>query len=232
MISNAQKVFELFKSRMEQAIKDHKELVLAVHEKRRQASLESILVEQFVMSIAVKWEDFLNNLILSYISTRPTKFMKDMRDRIKQSNIDKFGISVANRISFSIPSNVSTVLVQSFIDPKGWNVTPTLKEGITGLANKYLHAKDAKKFSLGANDLTFIEFVRCLRNYLSHQSRNSRDSLKEANSSLNRNDKTWPIIRRFSYLSVCHYLKNSTDTEKTRATEIALKLIEIANKLV
>jgi hypothetical protein len=232
MASNAKNVLFSFKKRLQKNIRDHKELMFAAYGKTRQASFESILVEQFVVSMAVAWEDFLSDLILTYVSINPSIFLKALKERIKNSNLEKFGPAVAARIKFQEPQKINPDLAQLIIDPKGWNIVPKPKEGITVLANKYLHAKYAKKFALGALDIAFIEFVRCLRNYLNHQSRMSREFLKEANINLNGVDNSWPLITRITYVSVCHYLKQSIDANTTRATRIAQRLIEISDKLV
>jgi hypothetical protein len=47
------------------------ELVLAVHEKKRQQSLESMLAEHCVLGVAVMWEAFVHDLIVSYIEEEP-----------------------------------------------------------------------------------------------------------------------------------------------------------------
>jgi len=100
----------------------HTELMSTVAGKRRQSIFESILVEQFVMSIAVQWESFLNDLILSYIHSDPEKFLEQLKDRVKQSVQDKFGLVVSKRTKFIAQKQASLNLINALIDPDGWNI--------------------------------------------------------------------------------------------------------------
>ena len=65
--------------------------MLAVHNKRNQAALETMLVEQFVMLSVVQWESFINDLIIAYVLMRPNTALKSLRRRIEQSIERKFG---------------------------------------------------------------------------------------------------------------------------------------------
>ena len=60
-MSEDRKIVLKFKTHASRAVKNHSELVLAVHNKRNERSLETHLAEQLVMSVAVGWESFLTD---------------------------------------------------------------------------------------------------------------------------------------------------------------------------
>ena len=71
-------------------MRDFDELLLAVHQKRRQASLETMIAEQSALLIAVLWETFIKDLLVSYIVQDPQSCLEHFEGRFRQSIAEKF----------------------------------------------------------------------------------------------------------------------------------------------
>jgi len=217
-----------FKGRLTLAMAQHVELMSGVRNNRRQASLETMLVEQFMMSTIVLWEAFVNDLILQYVTEEPKVFLKSLDGRIRNSVKDKFGPAASNRIWMSHPKSLSRASAQALIDPRGSNVTTSSAQALATRANDNLAASYARKFSLVSEDRNFIDFVFALRNYLGHRSNRARTSLKEAAANLDGTGVDGPLAKKIT--TVGAYLRQRIGGD-TRAITIAKRFVAIAESL-
>lgn len=164
------RVIDGFQKKVAEASAHHSELLLAVYGKRRQLSLETRLIEQFVMSIAVLWESFINDLIIAYVIEHPESCLRNIQERINQSISEKFGSLAAKKIRFIKLKKLSRAQALALIDPKGMNITAKTADNLSARANALLIASDARKFSLNAEDRVLIDLLLSIRNYLDHKS--------------------------------------------------------------
>lgn len=175
-----QKVVGKFTARIATTVGYHRELLMSVHLKKHQASLESIIVEQFVLSTAVQWEVLLSDLLLTYLVKGPKPYLESLRKRVSQSIKDRYGPDIARTASFSLPAALTVKRAKAFVDPKGFNVSAADSAELTKRANELLEAQYAKRFTLAADDSQLIDFVVAMRNYLGHRSKSSRDVLRQS----------------------------------------------------
>jgi len=228
-MSSGREEVERFQRRLLRNIEYHEELTLALYGKTRRASLEAMLSEQFVMSIAVLWEAFVNDLIVAYVVAAPSKYLKQLESRIKQSTNERYGKTVAANIRFKKPKAFNKVKALEMIDPRGWNIRTKKGETLSSRANDLLTAKYAKKFSLGSDDNQMIEILTMLRNYLAHRSTGARSGLRNVISNIDCNGTNAPLADKLG--DIGHYLKRCVDGKNTRAIFIAKRFIDIAEKL-
>jgi hypothetical protein len=95
-----------FQKQVTNLLRDYEELLLAIHEKRRHASLATMISEQSVMLIAVLWEAFINDLFVSYVSGDPEQCFRNFKERFYQSNNEKFA-GVVRWVSLENPQEPS-----------------------------------------------------------------------------------------------------------------------------
>src|SRR5437763_404963 len=95
-----------FQRRITDLTRDFDELILAVHQKRRQASLEAMIAEQTTLLSAVLWEAFISDLIVAYVLRNPASCLGESRKRLKQSLAVKFG-GIARWVAFTPPKTVN-----------------------------------------------------------------------------------------------------------------------------
>jgi hypothetical protein len=201
---------------------------MAVYNKRNQPSLESLLASQLVMSIAVAWEAFLTDLLITYVTLNPQPTIDSLKERIIRSTTDRFGSNAAKGIRFSFPRNLTKSHASGLTDPKGWNIPLNSAEALSHRANDLLAAQYAKKFSLNADDSNFIDLIICLRNFLSHRSSASRQELVKSIGSISGGSNSF-LAGRFRDAE--NYLKFKANGTDTRAVLIVRRLVEIAQKL-
>lgn len=222
-------VATLFARRIKDATRDFNELKLAVYGKKRQASLETMLAEQVMMSIAVLWEAFINDLMTAYVAERPKSILSDFDNRLRQSIDDKFP-GVSRWVHWSFPSAISRPQAEKLLDPKGWNVVAPSAQTLSDMANRRLEAVDARKFFLAADDRDFIDYLVSLRNYLGHRSAGSRKKLVDSIAQLKAAGVNAPL--KADLQQVGAYLKQNIAGGESRVTFIAGRVQDIAKKLV
>jgi len=220
-------VVDKFTKRVAVAIDYHGELLLAVHLKRHQAALETMLVEQFVLSVAVLWELFLSDLLLTYLAESPSLYLAAFRKKLLQSLKDRYGSGAAKYTRIDFPRQVSRPAVVALVDPKNFNITVKSAAALSEKANELLAAEFAKMFSLGSDDGQFFDFGIAIRNYLGHRSDASRVVLKKAIRGLQgpNADLAGP------FQSVGPYLKQRNAAGDTRSIVIARRFVAVANTL-
>jgi hypothetical protein len=220
-------VIRKFRKRINATVINHRELLLAVHEKRRQASLESMLAEQFALNVAVLWEVFLSDLLMAYVSEDPRTYMGDLQGRIKQSVRERFGQEASKCMKLDFPATVAPDRIAAWLDPKDFNVTVKSADALAQRANSMLSALHAKKFTLEPEDSEIVDFTVALRHYLAHRSIASRHQLLQVAKSLSGpNQELCDTIHK-----VGPYLKFRTTTGDTRAALVASRLSAVSARL-
>ena len=226
---SVEKILKRFLQRLDESERHHNELMTVVGLHRHRASLESLLVTQFVLSLAVMWEALVSDLIVSYVAVSPGTFLQNLEKRIDQSLNDKFGPGVAKRVKFTPPATFNRAVAHSFLDHKGRNVTATSAQDLADRANELLTGSLARKFSLDIDDRMFIDVLLGIRNYLSHRSKQSLAVLKKLVTNLTPAGNNNLLCGRLT--TVESFLKKNTPANKTRAAFISGRIREIATKL-
>lgn len=223
-------VVAAFQKQIASTLNLHDELILSVAQHPQKKSLENVLAEQCVLGVAVQWEAFLHDLIVSYIEQRPAECIKFHQGKITQSIRSKSHIFLT-WITFAVPAVLSRAHIEEIVDPKGWNITAESAESLAELTNTLLSAATAKKFSLPDVDRKFVDLTLALRNYLSHRSAGSLTKLNDKLADFQKTDKKSPL--RGKLTDVGAYLKGTPkNSPGSRAKVIGLNLSTLAAKLV
>lgn len=224
----AKKVVGEFSKRLQSSVGYHQELLLTVHLKKHQASLETMLAEQFALNVVVLWEVFLNELLISYLIMSPSRFSKNLEERVYQSMKKRYGSSLSQMIKFTFPSELTFSKASLLVDPEELNISVKSADQLAQKANELLSARYAKLFTLEPEDAQFIDFVIATRNFLAHRSGGARTKLKSAIVPLTGINST--LQGSISHIGT--YLKTLDQTGNTRSAFIAQRLVEVANKLI
>lgn len=171
-------VIRKFRERVQTTIASHNELLLAIHNKRNEASLETLLSEQFVLLVTVFWEAFINDLVIAYVTIDPRICVRNLRLKIVQSITDRHGSEVSRALRFAFPPSITRTRAAALLDPRKWNITFDSAQTLASRTNAVIAATHAKKFALNAEDSQFLDYAIGLRNFLSHRSAGSREILK------------------------------------------------------
>jgi hypothetical protein len=221
-------VVRKFRERIAVTIGYHRELLLAVHEKRRQRALESMLAEQFALNTAILWEEFFSDLLKAYVAEDPTHYLRGLRTRVEASTTDKFGATVARHISMDFPSTINPSQAAAWIDPKEFNVTVRSASALASKANALLAAQYARRFSMEHEQNQFIDFSIALRNFLAHRSKSARDILRTSAGALSGANAEFSA----SLKDIGPYLKFRHVDGDTRAARIAIRMSALAGALI
>src|SRR4051812_13509950 len=100
-------VVRKFSKRIALAIGYHRELLLAVHLKKHEAALQTMLAEQFVLNSAVLWEVFLHELLITYLTMDCVPFLKNLQTRVQQSVRERYGSEAFKTVAFNLPVTMS-----------------------------------------------------------------------------------------------------------------------------
>jgi hypothetical protein len=222
------KVGRRFIKRLTQLVQQHRELLLAIHNKRNEASLETILSEQFLMAVAVLWEAFVNDLFIAYVTMKPETFLNSLEERINASVSEKFGSEAAKSIKLKLPESITRNKALALVDPKGWNIAFVSFEAMANRANQILAAAHAQKFALAAEDVQLLNLLVALRNYIGHRSLASRQSLKQALLAAT-DPANLPFTAQLR--DIGSYLKFKNANGESRAILLARRLETIAGRI-
>jgi len=218
-----------FETKVNSLTNNFTELKISIHNKRNEASLESELVLQLVISLCVRWETFINDFFIASIMMNPRKTIDFLKNRLTQSTRDKFGEYFEKCISFNPPKTLNRQKIEALLDFRGWNITAQNSEKLTARANELLAAQYARNFSFNSKDAEFYDYVLSLRNYLSHMSSGSRQRFKIASNNLTDVDN---LPLKGTLNKIAPYLKTKIPKLKiSRAEYIAKRLLSIANLL-
>jgi hypothetical protein len=227
-VTEADHVKSNFDRELKKSVDLHLDLMAGTRNKVNQAALETMLVEQFSIGVAVRWESFLSDLIMAYASMYPQTAISTLNNRIQESVKGKFGEKVARCTVFAVKTPVTWDRLGSLLDPQAWNITCRTSTDLAAKANALLEARFAQSFSLSKADSEFFDFAVSLRNFLSHRSTGSRKFLKQALAKLSD-----PINSDFAARlgGIGPYLKFKNGNGKTRAVLLAERFISIATTL-
>jgi hypothetical protein len=223
----SREVIRKFRKRFDTAIDYHRELLLAVHQKRRQASLESMLAEQFALNIGVLWEVFLSDLLMAYVAEDPSTYLKGLKGRFSQSIREKFGNEVLRYITINLPDGIAVERVAAWLDPKDFNLSFKSSDALQTKANSLLGAQFAKKFTLEQERSQLLDFTFALRNYLAHRSLAARQQLQLKASVMSGPN----AVLNARIMGVGPYLKERVAGGDSRATVFAVHLAALAETL-
>lgn len=228
-MAEADRVIAKFQKRVLGILKDYEELSLALHQKRREASLQALIAEQCVMSQAVFWEAFIHELIFSHLCGKPETYLSELKSRVTQSVAGKFP-AASRWVHIKFPRRTSRGRLLALVDPKGWNITASTAEELTKIANQMLPGALAKKFSFDEDDRAFIDLLVALRNYLGHRSRGSMRVLRERIAALNGTGKNIHLCGAITQVGA--YLKvQPAPGIGRRVAVLGGRLLDISNNL-
>jgi len=218
----------LFVNKLRKSLSNYKELLIAINNKRNERVLESMLVEQFILSTTILWEAFINDLFVAYILMSPRHSLSAIKTRVLQSIKNKHGDMVLRYLKLRFPVKMNKAKVIGLHDQKGWNITASNASELRDLANRLLASKHAKKFSLTAEDSECYDFLFNLRNYLSHYSILSRKKLKLSIGNINSNSNA---ILKGNLRQIGPYLKYKNRAGESRAEFMVNRLVDLVQKL-
>jgi hypothetical protein len=223
-------VVALFDKRVANALALYDELLLAVDQKKKQQSLETLLAEQCVLGLAVLWEAFVHDLIVAYIVERSDACIRFHKDKVTQSIKAKNELFL-KWVRINAPAALSRAQVEMMVDPAGWNITADSAETLAQKANQLLSAPDAIKFSLPDADRKFLDLTIGIRNFLSHRSAGALTIMKKRLGEHHTVEPISPL--NGAVTTVGAYLKfRPAGAIGTRAKLIGNRLRTLAAKLV
>ena len=162
-------------------------LVAAVAGQPRRLTMERLLAEQCVLTIAVRWEAFIHDLIIAYIETSPNTCVAFYKSKVEQS-VEAKHKGFAAWITVTVPTPLTRAKIEEMLDPEGRNVSAESASTLTKKANELLAAAYARKFSFTAADGGFLDFMIAVRNYLSHRSSGSMKILRKRLTEMSATD--------------------------------------------
>lgn len=139
--------------------------------------VENLVAEQFATSIAILWEGFIHDVLVSYVLKSHKKYLNVLKKRIVKSVTERFGPECGNKIVFAFGTPRAISDIELLLDPKGWNLAANSGDKLAAVANDLLKSSAARKFSLDSEDRFFVNFLVALRNFLAHRSAASRKVL-------------------------------------------------------
>jgi hypothetical protein len=223
-------VLATFQRQVRTALTNYDGLVASVAARPRRVAMERLLAEQCVLSIAVRWEAFIHDLILAYIEDRPDTCIAFHRRKVTQS-VEAKHKGFGAWITVNVPNPLTRVQIEAMLDPEGRNVSAESADTLAQKANNLLAAAHARKFSLIAADGRFLDLVIAVRNYLSHRSSGSMAILRKRLAELNLADAGSPLNGAVN--SVAVYLNaRPVGADHCRAKLIGHSVIALAAKLV
>jgi hypothetical protein len=229
-VSTPAKTVDLFQERVREIVDYYQELLLAVHGKVRESSLKSMLAEQTVMSMAVLWEGFTNDILLVHAAADSGAYFSGLKIRIRQNLLGGKFAGAVSSIRFSFPIGPTKERMSKIVDPSGWNISASNSDALAKRANELLAANRAKRFSLAIEDRAFIDYLVCLRNYLSHHSQKSRAELLASIAAMQVQAPNADLVGGVAN-KVGAYLKLPNSGGHTRTSIIGARLVEVSENL-
>jgi hypothetical protein len=212
--------------------RNYEDLVTVSSSRLNAKSLHKYLSEQLVISLAVRWEAYLNDLLISYVVFAPRVAKLSLEQDAKKLVLGKLGKGLEKLVLLSYPASLSAERVSQLLDPKGYNISATSPSELSKFANKFLLPRFARKFFLDKRDTEFLELFFGLRNFLSHRSAGSLVILKDSLSKITETDNLifLPLLKDIgSYLAKVPM--SATGPTLTRASVIALRIEDLGKRL-
>lgn len=139
---------------------------------------ESLLAESVILSTAVLWEGFVNDLIIAYINRDSARFNTHMDDALKGSLTAKQKAILDSFGSMSYPAHLKKDEIGSILDDKGNNVTfshfSDLEDRTQSWVVPALHARISGRSNL---EKTTVNVMIAVRNHIAHRSQRSYDAM-------------------------------------------------------
>lgn len=227
-MSQRDKIVASFVEAANQLLAHYSELSLAIHNKRNEASLGNELSTQTSLSLLVLWENFVNDILLTYAQSDPTRLVRSTEARILQSVEKKFGKLCARHIHLDLPRTLSLKMIAAIADDQGRNVTAQSANELATRANNLLSGKFARRFTLEPRDYQFYDYLIALRNYLGHFSKKSLISLREAIQRMQHVDN---LVFQVRFAQIGPYLRADVGGGESRVAVLGQRLEELANML-
>ena len=151
------------------------------HEKRDL----SILSETTLHSTYVAFECFLSDLIFAYINRDFSQYQRDLTARISSSVSTKFGAWVNSRTSFNPERHIKVDELEKLLDPDNFNLTFKNVATLKQRCNEWVSAPYKNNIvNLNNPDALLIDTVHAIRNFIAHQSTNSKTLMNQALSTV------------------------------------------------
>lgn len=144
---------------------------------------KALLAENIMISAAVLWESFINDIFIAYINRDSSQFIVHLENAYKDKNTQKQKEISSRFVRLNFPKHITVNDISSLLDSSGNNITfPNYKEIIKG-ANTYLAALNAEKIStLQMKRQAIVDLWISIRNHIAHRSKKSQDAMNKAMS--------------------------------------------------
>lgn len=146
-------------------------------------SRKSTFAEHILMTTAVSWEGFMNDLFIAYVNRDASQFTTHLQHTFQehvrtnkkvQRVFSTFG-------SLTIGPHLSRLEITKLADQDGYNITFSQYEQIDAKARRWLVPADAAKFlNLSDPKKKTVNLLIALRNHIAHRSRRSFDAMNDA----------------------------------------------------
>ncbi|MFF2015015.1 hypothetical protein [Paenibacillus sp. NPDC058177] len=184
------------------------------------------LSEQVFVSMAVLFEQFISDIFVAYINNNSQQFSSYVCTSVQN---DLSNNSVKQFVNVSIPTNLNVAQIRELLMPDDDNIKFADCKILKKKAKQWLVEEHARKFSkLHRDDISLINSIKKIRNYLAHR---SPRSLKSMISILKEIETASPTCKNYGLginlraknRDIGNYLK--ADIEDGRRVEVYLQRI-------
>lgn len=227
-MSQRDKTVRSFCAATHQLVEHYNELTLAIHNKRNEASLGNELATQTTLSLLVRWENFVSDILLVYAQSEPTRLIRSTEVRVLQSVEQRFGKMCSRHLQLTFPRILTLKMIAAIADDKGRNITAQSASELATRANDLLSGRYAKKFTLEPRDSQFYDYVIAVRNYLGHFSTKALKTLRETIQRMQHRDN---VVFQARFTHIGPYLRTDGATGVNRTELIGQRLEELARRM-
>jgi hypothetical protein len=142
-----------------------------------------IATENFVLSVGVMFEGFINDLILAYANRDCSRVMEHLENSVNASfaNDSKAGRAFAKFCEFKRRKHLNKLELKEVLDPNGRNVSFPNYSAIETQARQWLVPLHCGAFvALSARDRAVVDATIAARNNMAHRSKSSLDKVNLA----------------------------------------------------
>ncbi len=118
-------------------------------------------------------ETLASDLFLAYVNRDASTLLAARKTVAEQSIESKFGNWYASQTRFPQVKHIKAADVRSLVDSKGYNVSFGDAATLNKRSKEWLHANEAKRFTLTPTDSLLFDAVKAIRDYLAHRSDSS-----------------------------------------------------------
>jgi hypothetical protein len=140
----------------------------------------SMLAEHSLLTAAVLWESFINDLLIAYINRDPTTFKMHLTNSFEAA-VEKGKPKViydnyVKQVTF--PMHLGKKTIEKLADQDGYNITFPDFRSLSKKVTNWLVPGHANKFTaLSARQKATVDAVIALRNHIAHRSTISLDAM-------------------------------------------------------